>query len=70
MPRPNSSSAYHAAKGLLDAGFRGTYGQLGARIGVHPRAAGSLVRKYGREHPRWDPWNVVAARTGRPGISG
>jgi hypothetical protein len=70
MPSPNVSPVYLAAKGLLDAGFRGTYGQLGARIGVHPRAVGSLVRKYSRENPRWDPWKVVAARTGRPGICG
>lgn len=66
MTKSAPSPAYLAAAALLDAGFRGTYGMLGRRIGVHPRAVGSIVRKYARLHTTWNHAFVVSRRTGRP----
>ena len=43
-----------------------TYGELAGLVGTGPRGAGSLVRKYSREHPDWPNSYVVGKKTGQP----
>ena len=53
---------------LLKAGFIGSYGELAALVGSHPRRiVGTCVKRYARRHPEWDHFNVFAkGRTLRP----
>jgi alkylated DNA nucleotide flippase Atl1 len=63
-----SSSVYAKVAGVLDGGFRGTYRQLAHAVGSHPRAVGSVVRRYSKLNPAWDHMRVFSARTGRPAL--
>jgi hypothetical protein len=62
------SLVYAKIAGVLDDGFRGTYGQLARAVGSHPRAVGSVVRRYSELNPAWDHMKVFSARTGRPAL--
>ena len=68
-PKNRLSRAYHAAAGLLDGGWSGTYGDLAVAIGRTRRSGrivGRLVKGYARRNPTWPHDRVVTKRTGRP----
>ena len=66
MAKISHSAAYLLVAAFLDAGYRGTYGDLGRRTRLHQRAVGSTARKYARLNPAWEHRAVVSLRTGEP----
>ena len=63
------SATYQRVEALLDAGWRGTYGDLAVAVGLAPKAgrvAGRLVKAYARRHPLWPHDRVVTKHHGRP----
>jgi hypothetical protein len=66
--RRANRSLYEQASEILESDWKGTYGDLAAKVGSNPKAVGTIgacVKKYAEEHPKWNQDSVYSKRSHR-----